>query len=519
MRSCSLLDKNKEVCPMKRQLMYFRWRRSWQGWLVLPFLLCLLALLSGTGPVYASANAASAQVTLNLHQTLSTVSPIAVGVNDAAWDGNLADAKVPGLLRAAGVRVMRFPGGSYADEYHWQTNTLDNGSNAGAETFDDFMQVVQKVGATPIITINYGTGTPAEAAAWVQYANITKHYHIRYWEIGNELYGDGTYSGGPGTGWEDNKHPLGPQAYADNALQFIKAMKAVDPTIKVGLVVTAPGNWPDGITNSTYSPQPWNTTVLSTACSAADFVAVHWYPQGPGGETDAGLLAAPANGESTPVSYTPSIPSMVSTLNSEIDQYCGAHASAVKIMTDESNSVSYNPGKQTTNLVNALYLAEDYMTWLENGVTNVDWWDVHNSIVTGTNDSPDLYGTNDFGDYGLLSVGNTGEPPAETPFPDYYGLQMVSRVVGPFDRIVAASSNQSLISAFATVNPVGLVTVLLVNANPATSYDVTFSGVHAHAALVSFYGENSNSISTRFDPRFTSQTLPPYSLTAITFLP
>ena len=277
---------------MKRQLMYFRWRRSWQGWLVLPFLLCLLALLSGTGPVYASANAASAQVTLNLHQTLSTVSPIAVGVNDAAWDGNLADAKVPGLLRAAGVRVMRFPGGSYADEYHWQTNTLDNGSNAGAETFDDFMQVVQKVGATPIITINYGTGTPAEAAAWVQYANITKHYHIRYWEIGNELYGDGTYSDGPGTGWEANKHPLGPQAYADNALQFIKAMKAVDPTIKVGLVVTAPGNWPDGITNSTYSPQPWNTTVLSTACSAADFVAVHWYPQGPGGETDAGLLAA-----------------------------------------------------------------------------------------------------------------------------------------------------------------------------------------------------------------------------------
>ncbi|HEY7355755.1 MAG TPA: cellulose-binding protein, partial [Ktedonobacterales bacterium] len=374
---------------MARNLIDLARRRSWHSWIGLPVLLCAVMLLGASGAPALADGATSAQVTVNLHQVLSAVSPLAIGVNDAVWDGHLQDDGIAGLLRADGVRVMRFPGGSTADDFHWQTNTLDDsGASAGTDTFDQFMQVVQHVGATPIITVNYGSGTPEEAAAWVRYANITKHYHIRYWEIGNEIYGNSTYGGN----WERDLHAPGPASYASNSLQFIQAMKAVDPSIQIGLVLTAPGNWPDGVTSAS-SPQPWNDTVLPAACAAANFVVVHWYPQGPTGETDAGLLAAPRNGASTPVSFTPSIPSMVSTLRSEISQYCGAHASAVQIMTTETNSVSYNPGKQTTGLVNALYLAENYLTWLGNGVASVDWWDVHNSEVTGTNDSSSLYGT------------------------------------------------------------------------------------------------------------------------------
>lgn len=502
---------------MEQKLMYPGQRRSKLNWLGLPFLLSLLIMIAGAAPAYAAGNTASAQVTINLHQVLSTVSPLALGVNAAVWDSNLQDSQVPDLLHADGVRVMRFPGGSTADQFHWQTNTLDNGSSAGLDTFDKFMQVVQKVGATPIITVNYGTGTPEEAAAWVRYANITKHYHIQYWDIGNELYGNGTY----GADWESDKHALGPQSYADNTTQFIQAMKAVDPFIKVGLVVTAPGNWPDGQISAS-SPQPWNNTVLASDCSIADFLSVHWYPQGPTGESDAALLAAPANGESTSVSFTPSIPSMVSTLNSEIHQYCGAHASAVKIMTTETNSVSFNPGKQTTNLVNALYLAEDYLTWLENGVANVDWWDIHNSIVTGTNDDPSLYGTNNYGDYGLLSVGNTGELPLDTPFPDYYGLQIVSKVLGPFAHIVAASSSQSQVQTFAVRHLDGSVAVLLVNTDPGTSYTVSIAGLNVHSfgdATVYSYGQNSTAVSVTHEAGHaaSSQTIAPYSLTAIVF--
>jgi hypothetical protein len=504
-------------CLMATKSMDLCQRRRWQSLRSLYMPLCVGMLAVGSVPA-AIAGTASAQVTVNTGKVLSSVSLYALGVNTAVWDGHLQDAGVANLLRTDGVGVLRYPGGSTADNFHWQNNTLDDsGSNAGPAAFDQFMQVAQQVGASPIITVNYGSGSPAEAAAWVKYANVTKHYNIHYWEIGNEMYGNGTY----GSSWERDLHAQkGPAAYASNAQQFIQAMKAVDPSIQVGLVLTAPGNWPDGQTSGS-SPQPWNDTVLQAACSSADFVSVHWYPQGPWGESDAGLLAAPGDGESSSVSSTPSIPSMVSTLRSKLSQYCGTHASSVRIMTTESNSVSYNPGKQTTSLVNALYLAEDYMTWLANGVLNVDWWAAYNSEATGNNNGTNLYGTNNYGDYGLLAVGGGNEPTANTPFPAYYGLQIVSKVVGPHDHIVAASSNQGLVQAYAVKKLNGSVAVLLVNTDPSTTYNVSIAGVPSGFTTASIYtyGESSTAVGVAQTSvsHAATQAVAPYSLTAVVF--
>jgi hypothetical protein len=256
-------------------------------------------------------------------------------------------------------------------------------------------------------------------------------------------------------------------------LQFIQAMKAVDPSIQIGAVLTMPGNWPDGVI-AKGDTMDWNHTVLSLLGENVDFAVVHWYPQGPSGESDAGLLAAPANGESTSVSYTPSIPSMVSTLRSLIAQYTGDKASREQIMVTETNSVSYNTGKQTVSLVNALYLAENYLTWLQNGVVNVDWWDVHNGASGGNNNSSSLYGNAQYGDYGLLSNGSCAgagncEPAAETPFPDYYGLQIVSKVISNQGQMVATSSSQGLVKAFAVKRGDGSVAILLVNTDPGVA--------------------------------------------------
>ena len=107
-----------------------------------------------------------------------------------------------GLLSQAGVGMMRYPGGSYSDAYNWQTNTVTGGYVAPGTGFDSFMATVKATGAQAILTANYGSGTPQEAADWVQYANITKGYHDEYWEIGNELYGNGYY----GSDWETDNH-------------------------------------------------------------------------------------------------------------------------------------------------------------------------------------------------------------------------------------------------------------------------------------------------------------------------
>jgi hypothetical protein len=292
-------------------------------------------------------------------------------------------------------------------------------------------------------------------------------------------------------------------------------MKAVDPTIQIGVVLTAPGNWPDGVTNSA-SPQPWNQTVLTTACTSIDFVVAHWYPQNPGNESDATLLSAPSQ-----------IASMVSTLRSEITQYCGSHASAVQIMVTETNSVSSNPGKQTVSTVNALYEDDDYMSWLENGVSTVDWWTLHNNPVAG-NTSSSLFGTAQYGDYGVLANGGCTtstsgicEPAANTPFPAYYGLQMLNNLGKPGDTMVSSSSSQTLVASHAVKQANGNLAVLLINKDPSNSYTVSLSlsgYTAASSATVYTYGENSSSI-TSASGSSSSVTIAPYSLTTVVLSP
>jgi alpha-L-arabinofuranosidase len=308
---------------------------------------------------------------------LGTLTNTSIGVNTAVWDSHLLDSASLSAAKNAGVKMFRYPGGSTADNYHWQSNTEINGSTSSGDNFDAFMKGAQSIGVQPIITINYGSGTAQEAANWVHYANkggsgyngpvpsygggsSTGHtYGIKYWEIGNEMYGDGW----DGNGWETDQHTHSPAAYGSNAVSYIQAMKAVDPSIKTGVTLTIPTSGTDAA---------WNPGVLSKACSSIDFVIVHWYPEAPGSESDASLLGDPSL-----------IANIVSQTRSQINQYCGSHASAVQIMITESNSVYGNPGKQSVSIVNALFLADDYMDWLQDGVTNVDWWDLHNGAYPG----------------------------------------------------------------------------------------------------------------------------------------
>jgi alpha-L-arabinofuranosidase len=500
---------------------------TWTG--LLCAFISTLALLNPWGAHNVSA-AASASVTIQANHALGHITDASKGLNTAVWDGNLLDNASTTAIKNADVHLLRYPGGSTSDVYHWQSNTNVPGQGYANpnDTFDAFMGVARSVDAQAMVTVDYGAGTPQEAADWVQYANkgrpnyngpvpnyaggsATGHnYGIKYWEIGNENYGNGTY----GATWEYDTHALGPSTYASNVVAYSKAMKAVDPTINIGAVLTTPGNWPDGQTSAS-SPLPWNDTVLSTACSSINFVIAHWYPQGPGSESDAALL-----------SDTGQIASMVSTLRSEITQYCGAHASAIKIMITETNSVSYNPGKQTVGQVNALFLADNYTTWLENGVANVDWWTLHNGAVGDTNNSASLYGNAQYGDYGVLANGSCTasgicEPPANTPYPVYYALQMLNHLDQPGDMMVSSASNQSLVAVHATKQINGKLAVLLINKDPNTSYTVSLAldGYRAQSRdTVYTYGEQSNSI-TSAPGSSSSVTIGPYSLTTVILSP
>jgi hypothetical protein len=471
-----------------------------------------LAWAVGASSPAAAQTAASVQV--NAAGGLAAVPALGWGLNTAVWDGNLLDAVVPNLLTKAGVAALRYPGGSTSDLYNWQTNSIVPGQGSYANpnnNFDAFMGLVKTVGAAPIVTVNYGSnasgtggGDPAYAASWVQYANVVKGYGVKYWEIGNEVYGNGEY----GASWETDLHSQhDPVTYGRNVVQFVNAMKAVDPTIKVGVVLTAPGNWPDG-----QSPD-WNTNVLAQCGSAIDFVVVHWYAQQPGSETDAGLLASPGNPST-------GIAAMMTKLKNLIAQYGGARAANIETFVTETNSVAYNPGKQTLSIVNAMFTADNMLSWIENGAHNVDVWDLHNGPVWG-NSSSSLFGSANYGDYGILSNGWSGEPSPDAPFPTYYGMQMVSLLGKAGDTLVATSSSNSLLTTHAVQQANGNLALLLINKDPTNTVNanVSLSGfTPTGGATVYSYTPSTNGVTSTGASGMGSTfsiAAAPYSLTTI----
>jgi hypothetical protein len=457
-------------------------------------------VLAGTSVPAARAATAPVQVTVNARAGLATVPDTGLGVNDAVWDSQLGTTAVSDLLKAAGVGMMRYPGGSYGDIYHWKDNTAPGGYVAPGTDFDTFMGSVRRVGAQPMIIANYGTGTPAEAADWVRYANVTKGYGAKYWTIGNELYGNGHY----GANWEADDHAdKSPTGYANGVVAFADAMKAVDPTIKVGAVLTTPANWPDAQVASGDAGS-WNKTVLSIAGPKIDFVDLHWYP---GGATAAEALVKQDQ-----------IPDALYLIRQQIAAYAGGKGIGISL-TETNVGVGQNtqPG--------ALFLADVYSGLLENGVFTVDWWNVHNGIDTVST----VAGQTDYKDFGLLSSagclsdGSTCEPPMNTPFAPYHGLSMVNVFAHVGDQFVRAGTDHALVTAHAVRRPNGDLAVLLVNKDPDNAYPVSieYAGYTPATGAPTVYSHTNGatSVTSAQTGTATSQTLPPYSLTTVVLHP
>ncbi len=158
------------------------------------------------------------------------------------------DPDIVKFTRESRLSILRWPGGNFASGYHWKDgigpmdrrkttkNVPWNMIEYNYVGTDEFMDFCRAVGAEPLIVVNAGNGTPQEAADWVEYTNgsvNTKYgalraknghpepYNVKYWEIGNELWGS----------WQIG-HTT-PEIYAIRYRKFYNAMTAVDPDIKV----------------------------------------------------------------------------------------------------------------------------------------------------------------------------------------------------------------------------------------------------------------------------------------------
>jgi len=490
-------------------------------------------------PIAITSGTAST-VTATLTTTVrASFSPDFYGIHTSVYDGNMQLPTTPEWLKTAGITSLRWPGGSYADLYHWSTNTgtWTPASGAGSNTifiaddtdFGHFLVFMEKVGEKALITVNYGMnatsngpGEPKEAAAMVAYANGSptstqsigadskgndwktvgywaslraaattmptddgfnkfriNHpapFNIKYWEIGNELYGNGYYYGG--CGWEADMHvnypsvpdggtanctgrqnasALSPMTYGNAVKSFATAMKAVDSSIKIGGIVV-------GTSGSEYSNPPWNSMVLGAGCSSMDFVSLHWYaPANTSGITIQNVSTVPE---------TEIPPTFTRVRNALTAANCPGGANMPIAVTEWGPNTNNGAGitipKSTATAapvgsqVLGLFAAEAYANFLEQGVLAAHWLELHNnSYLAGVDATNDPFTTAN-----------------DTPRWGYKGELMAHWLAMGGDKIVQAAQSGTFGAALkvhAAVHANDDVAVMMTNTNRNVDANVTLN--------------------------------------------
>ena len=202
---------------------------------------------------------------------------------------NLADehgfrTDVAREVRELGVPIVRWPGGNFVSGYHWldgvgpkdkRPAVLDRAWDA-LETnqfgTNEFITWARLVGTEPLMGLNFGTGSAEDAAALVEYCNVsggtkwsdlrrahgyTQPHGVQFWCVGNEMDGP----------WQIGH--MAARDYGLKATDAARQMRAVDPTIKL----IACGS--SGPFMPTYID--WDRSVLEECYDVVDGISLHHY--------------------------------------------------------------------------------------------------------------------------------------------------------------------------------------------------------------------------------------------------
>ncbi len=522
-------------------------------------------------------------LSVNATQSLRTVDARHFGVNLAIWDDNYEPnnyATTASLLQEMGSLFVRLPGGSLSDEYHWSANTSWTNTWQWQTSFPEFIRVATNAITQLFVTVNYGSGSPQETAAWVAYANGNATLYgtanditlgldaggrdwrtagywarlrsltaasnpdnqydflaigrsaplgIKNWEVGNECYGT----------WERDTNALPNHAYtyAVRATNYIARMKAVDPTIKVGVVVV-PGEsaYANGYTDhpavnprtgqTNYGWTPVLLTTLKKLGVTPDFLVHHHYPQW----TDPGNVAASPANDTTLLQSTGNWATDASTLRQHVTDYFGGGGENIELVVTENNSDAGQQGRQSTSLVNGLYYADSLGQLLATEFNAFVWWDLRNGTDNAGFFGSNLYGWRTYGDLGMINGLNTRHP-------SFYAAKLMQWFARPGEKILNATSDYTWLSAYAARRANGAVALLVLNKYNLTNLNaqIALNGfIPTPAATIRSFGipndeaARTNGLAAATDITTNSlanagtnfsYSFPPYSMTLLTLAP
>lgn len=146
-------------------------------------------------------------------------------------------------LKELGVPVLRWPGGCYADDYHWREGigpaakrpkrvNIHWGNYVEDNSFGthEFIRFCRLIGAEPYFAANVGSGSPQEMRDWIEYCNFPsgsaladeraangspEPFRVKYWGVGNELWGCGGNYRPDGAGAEFRRYASYARTFGD----------------------------------------------------------------------------------------------------------------------------------------------------------------------------------------------------------------------------------------------------------------------------------------------------------------
>ncbi len=258
---------------------------------------------------------------------------------------------------------------------------------------------------------------------------------IRFWEIGNELFGNGYF--GPsfnldlsvpydGTPREGNELLSG-TAYGKRVVEYIQEMKAVDPDIEIGAVLgTPPGDsWGNA----------WNEDVLRECGELIDFGIIHWYPN------VENLLAAPAQ----------TIPRTFDALRQSFEEFGGEDPERIGVAVTEVGLGPEIAQEEELQRLSGLFAADTYLTYIRHGAFNVDWLELHNG--TFMHEEGDRRG------------------------PAFHGIRAANMIADAGEQLIDVDTDDSDVRAHAGLGEDGELRLLLINEGAHRDAEVTIDGV------------------------------------------
>jgi len=220
------------------------------------------AASAATSSVQITIDASQPGPVINRHLFGQFAEHLGRGIYEGIWVGNNSDIPntrgirndVVAALKALKVPNVRWPGGCFADEYHWRNGigpreqrpaTLNPnwGGVIEPNTFGthEFMDFVQQIGADAYLSVNVGSGTTAEAADWLEYLTTPQPtalakqraanghpepYAVPMLGIGNESWGCGG--------------SMTPDFYVSQLKMYARYTRNYNPAVKMQRIAVGP---------------------------------------------------------------------------------------------------------------------------------------------------------------------------------------------------------------------------------------------------------------------------------------